>query len=210
MATRVPTARMFDARQVVLLVVNDVGHRRNGKTFIQKVCFFVGKRTGHTLGFGPHFFGPYSDDVAGDLAFLVGGGLVTESRHGRGVIGDVGWEVAHVDYRLTDKGQEAVRFLDAKYPTESAQVRSAIRQVLGAGSLDYIELSVAAKAAWILEEKGKSLNLDNIANVAGRFRSPVSPSQVERATEFLRKLDPAVVEYWQTQGTHEPAVRMGR
>lgn len=189
MVSRTPVVMKFDARQIVLLLVDEVGDRLNGKTFIHKLCFFVGKLTGHRLGFGPNFYGPYSDDVSGEIAFLVGGGLVMESRFGRGVIGDAGWEVAHFDYRLTDKGQEAVRFLDTKYPTESALVRSTIRQVLDAGSLDYIELSVAAKAAWILERQGKTLNTIDIADAAGRFGWQVSEAQVERAAEFLRKLE---------------------
>ena len=111
------------------------------------------------------------------------------SRLGRGVIGDAGWEVAHFDYRLADKGQEAVRFLEAKYPTESALVRSAIRQVLSASSLDYIELSVAAKAAWILESQGKTVTSIAIADAAGRLGWQVHGTQVERAAEFLKKLD---------------------
>lgn len=179
----------FDARQIVLLVVDAVGDRRNGKTFIHKLCFFVSRLTGHRLGFGPHFYGPYSDDVSGEIAYLVGGGLLAESRHEIEGGCQTGWEVAHLDYRLTDKGREGSRFLDTKHQAESARVRSAVRQVLSAGSLDYIELSLAAKAVWILEEKAKSLDPDNIANVAGRFGWQVSGKQVERATEFLRKLD---------------------
>ena len=105
------------------------------------------------------------------------------------MIGDVGWEVAHVDYLVTDKGRDAVRFLDAKHSAECALVRSAIRQVLSAGSLDYIELSLAAKAAWILESQGKAVNAVGIASAAGRFGWQVSGNQVERATKFLRTLD---------------------
>jgi len=183
----------FDARQVVLFVVSELGDRRNGKTFIQKACFFVGRLTGHRLGFGPHFYGPYSDDVSGELAYLVGGDLLVETRQGSGAVGETGWEVAHLDYCLTDKGRDGLGFLETKHPTESALVRSAIRQVLSAGSLDYLELSLAAKAVWIEEPHGKSLDPGNIASAATRFGWTVSARQVERATEFLKKLNLAEV-----------------
>lgn len=179
----------FDARQVVLFVVSELGDRRNGKTFIQKVCFFVGRLTGHRLGFGPHFYGPYSDDVSAEIAYLVGGDLLVESRQGSGVVGETGWELAHIGYCLTDKGRDGLGFLEAKHPTESALVRSAVRQVLSAGPLDYVELSVAAKAVWIEEANGKSLDPGSIASAATRFGWLVSGKQVERASEFLRKLD---------------------
>jgi len=101
--------------------------------------------------------------------------------------------VAHFDYRLTDKGRDGIRFLDAKYPAESSLVRSAIREVQREGSIDYIELSLAAKAAWVLENHGMTLDPNKIMNVAGRFGWPVSAKQVERAAEFLSKLDLVVV-----------------
>jgi len=183
----------FDARQVVLLVVNEVGDRANGKTFIQKLCFFVSKLTGNPLGFRPHYYGPYSEEVAGELSFLVGGGFLAESRKGSGVAGDGGWEIARYDYQMTEKGREALKFLDEKYRNECEQVRSALMRVLAAGAVDYVDLSLAAKTVWIRDSDGPSLNTDGIAGAALRFGWQVTGAQVDRATEFLRKLDLAEV-----------------
>jgi len=104
-----------------------------------------------------------------------------------------GWEIARYNYQLTDKGRDALKFLDEKYREDCDQVRSALQKVLSAGVVDYVDLSLAAKTVWIRDSDGPSLNTDGIAGAALRFGWQVTGAQVDRATEFLKKLDLAEV-----------------
>lgn len=44
----------------------------------QKLVYLLARQRGEDAAFRPHFYGPYSDDVAAELAALVGSGLATE------------------------------------------------------------------------------------------------------------------------------------
>ena len=176
-------------RHAVLYSVDELGGRANGKTYIQKLCFFVGKLTGQPFGFRAHYYGPYSDQVSAELGFLTSSGYLLESRSGSGSAGVGGWEIARYNYRMTDAGMQAVKWLDEKYTAESTQIRDAIRRVLGAGDLNYVGLSFAAKTIWIIEHKNSPMTIDGIKDAARQFKWNVSGDDVSKASEFLQKLD---------------------
>jgi uncharacterized protein YwgA len=175
-------------RHVVLYAIEQIGERPNGKTYIQKLCFFVSKLLQQDLGFRAHYYGPYSDQISGELSFLTGAGFVTESRKGSGLPGTGGWEIARFDYSLTEEGRAAVAQLARRFPVDAKNVRAAIEKVLAAGEQNYVELSFAAKTSWILENEGKAMTFDAIAKAAERFRWDVKGTDAHRAAEFLEKL----------------------
>ncbi len=109
----------IDVRHVVLYVAEQIGDRPNGKTYVQKVCYFVSKLIGQSLGYRAHYYGPYSDSVSAELAFLTAGGFLAEDRKGSGVAGTMGWEIARYDYRLTKQGTEAVTALRDRFPDDA-------------------------------------------------------------------------------------------
>jgi uncharacterized protein YwgA len=175
-------------RHVVLYAVEQVGDRPNGKTYLQKLCFFVSKLLQQDLGYRAHYYGPYSDQVSGELAFLTGSGFVTENRKGSGFPGTGGWEIARFDYSLTEEGRAAVAELARRFPEEAKTVRGAIERVLEAGDQNYVELSFAAKTSWILENEGEAMTFDAIARAAKRFHWDVKGTDAQRAADFLQKL----------------------
>lgn len=178
----------INVRHVVLYAVEQAGGRPNGKTYIQKLCFFVSKLINEPLGFRAHYYGPYSDEVSAELAFLTSAGLVAETRRASGMAGSGGWEIARFDYSLTEDGKRAVKQIEQKLPAETHAVREAIRRVFDAGEQNYIQLSFAAKTKWILEAEGGPMTFDGIARAAEKFRWNVSGTDVVNAAHFLEKL----------------------
>lgn len=178
----------ISARHVVLYAVEQVSGKPNGKTYIQKLCFFVSQLLNEPLGFRAHYYGPYSDQISAELSFLTGSGLVTETRRSAGVTGSSGWEIARFDYALSDDGRRAVAHLAARLPEEASLVRQAIQKVFSAGEQNYVELSFAAKTKWILESQGGPMTADGISQAAGRFNWDVSGTDVGKAANFLEKL----------------------
>lgn len=177
-----------NVRHVVLYAVEQIGGRANGKTYLQKMCYFVQRLTGSSLGFRAHYYGPYSDPVSAELSFLTGAGLLTETRRGSGMAGQGGWEIARFDYGLTEQGRQAVEQLARLDPDKAAEIRGAIRRVLDAGEQSYIDLSFAAKTDWILQSENGPMTFEGIARAAGRFRWNVKGTDVQKAADFLAKL----------------------
>jgi uncharacterized protein YwgA len=177
-------------RHVVLFAVEQVNARSkaNGKTYLQKLCYFVQRLTNWPLGFRAHYYGPYSDQVSEELSFLTGAGFLDEARRGSGVAGASGWEIARFDYKLTTQGQEALDQLARRNPAETAAIRKAVKQVLGAGDQSYIDLSFAAKTDWILQSENSQMTFDGIAKAATRFNWNVKGTDVKKASAFLSKL----------------------
>jgi uncharacterized protein YwgA len=183
----------IDTKHIILWALDELGDRPNGRTYLQKLCFFVGKALDQDLGFRAHYYGPYSDRVSGDISFLVANGYIYESRKGSGMADGQGWEVARFDYRLTDRGREAVVWLDRAHPEESRAARAAVKRVLAAGDLSYVGLSLAAKTYWILTDQGRPMTFDSIAEKAQQFRWTVSKDDVKQAADFLQRLELASV-----------------
>ena len=175
-------------RHLVLYTVEQVSARPNGRTYIQKLCFFVSKILDRQLGFRAHYYGPYSDQISAELAFLTGAGLVTEARRGSGMPGTEGWEIARFDYSLTEAGNVAVGQLAQRQPADAQVVREAIKRVLDAGDQNYIQLSFAAKTSWILEHEGGPMTFEGISKAADRFQWNVAGTDVQNAATFLEKM----------------------
>ena len=178
----------IELRHLVLWVVAELGERANGKTYLQKMCFFVGQLVGLDMGYRAHYYGPYSDEISNEIAFLNANGYVFESRRHSGMADSRGWEVTRFDYQLSDRGVEGVRFLDEKYPDEGRRVREAVRRVLSAGDLNYVGLSFAAKTYWVLKHEGKPMTFDKVGEKAKQLRWTVGTEEVQKATDFLQRL----------------------
>jgi hypothetical protein len=97
--------------------------------------------------------------------------------------------MARRDYKLTDLG---VRQADRKAELNPAlwrKIQDAAAVVTKAGDLDYMELSIAAKAYFVLNKLNGKADLNDIAAMLPKFGWSVSDKQLERATEFLEKAD---------------------
>lgn len=177
-------------REFVLLVLDAAGGEIPGKTYFQKLCFFVGLKAGNSeLGFSPHYYGPYSDAVANEISFLKGSGFISERRLGTGVADSSGWEMTRYDYSITDEGRRAVRILKDGYPNDCAAVTLAVSEVSAAGDVDYMALSIAAKTYWIVNQnKNAPVPLHAIAEQAQHLNWKISNDQVNTAIDFLTKL----------------------
>jgi hypothetical protein len=97
--------------------------------------------------------------------------------------------MARHDFALTMVG---IRMADRKAEQNVAlwnQIQRAVAVVRNAGDLDYMELSIAAKAYYVLNKMNGKATLEDIAGMLPKFGWTVSDKQLERATDFLAKVD---------------------
>lgn len=179
----------MDLRDFVTLTLLATGGEVRGSTKLQKLIYFVGVLTDSLdeLGYRPHFYGPYSDDIAYAVRQLRAIGVIDRNEtawgHDRS-----GFEVTRYDYRLNEAGTKYAQGLAKRKPELCKSIEQAYEVFKRAGDRDYMELSIAAKTYFLLgQRKGKS-SMQELARLAPRFGWSVRPEQIKWAAEYLQKL----------------------
>jgi uncharacterized protein YwgA len=174
----------MDPGNAILVVVQDTPKGRATRTALQKVLYF-----GHVKGlvktaFEPHFYGPYSSEIASRLEDLTSVGLVKES-----VISWTeprsGWESRKYEYSLsTDLGK-----MEGILPKGEQDQAVHLRQILATcykiTKLEPDRLSAAAKVFHILREKGKPLHDAEVRKEAHELGWRLTDAEVEEAAVGL-------------------------
>lgn len=181
-------------RIAILLALDAFGGDISGKTLLQKRLYFLEEllQRRHELcpgfEFDAHYYGPYSSVVSSEVTTLTLSGMVREESSSFGYSQSTGFEVRRYRYQLAQPGREALRWIKEHYPDEAGSVAKAAEAIRQAGDPDYMGLSVAAKAHWILKRARQPLTAAAIAEEARRFGWQVSEAQIQEASQFLQKL----------------------
>jgi len=176
-------------RDFVLLAYRAFGGKMSGKTLLQKRVYFLGVQLKQVkeLGYGAHYYGPYSSEVADANTQLKSLGFLEETVVGGGAVGSGGFEIARHDFKLSEAGHRIAKFLANEFPQEWQEISKIAGVIQQAGDLDYMELSWAAKAYFLLRERGGRATLSEIKQTASLFSWELTDEQVEKATSFLEK-----------------------
>jgi len=177
--------KAYDTVQLLLLAMDG---QVDGKTKLQKMVYFVGvmTRTLDELGFRPHFYGPYSPEVAGALNRLQALGFLDYTKVSSGHRDESGFEQARYDYRLNQDGIAVAELRAEQHPEEWKGIKEAV-DVLRRHKRNYLELSVAAKAFCLLDEKSPA-TIAQLEAIAPRFGWSVSRQELQKALGFLKSL----------------------
>lgn len=181
-------------RNIILLALDAFGGHIAGKTLLQKRLYFLAElikahgKDRPSLAYDAHYYGPYSATVASDVATLINHGLIEEQTINFGVVSEAGFEVCRYSYRLTDSGRQGVEWLKNQYPDEAKLIADTAQRINEAGQVDYVDLSIAAKAHWILKRAKRPLNAETVVDEAGKFSWTVEEDQIKRGFEFLERL----------------------
>jgi hypothetical protein len=155
---------------------------------LQKQAYFVSLLTDIrvNLGFDAHYYGPYSATVEGTIAEMKNLGFVDEASTGFGVVSG-GFEMRRYDYRLTPDGKRLLE--PVRNSSEYAKIKRALDQIKAAGNPNYMELSIAAKAFFILRKNNSPMTSNELVEAAGKFNWEISPAYLKKAVLFLHNLN---------------------
>jgi uncharacterized protein YwgA len=172
----------------LLCLIDASGGTIEGRTLLQKRAFFVTELVGEDFGlkFDAHYYGPYSSTVEGTTTQLKNLGFLRESSTGFGILSD-GFEVRRYDYALTEDGASLLRKLRGTPQYKS--INEATRKMLAAGDPNYMELSIAAKAYFLLKKKeGIGMSVAELIKEAEKYSWNISPVSIKRAIGFLTSI----------------------
>lgn len=167
-----------------------LGGEVQGKTALQKKIYFLGVLTDmlDELGYRPHFYGPYSDDVAQAIQELKTIGYVEQEIRSTGMADAAGFERCRYDYRLTEAGKRVAQAKATANQELSTKIMSIAERLKSAGNIDYMKLSIAAKTYFLLGQPGVLPSKEDLAKLASKFGWRVKPEEVQEAARYLEKL----------------------
>jgi uncharacterized protein len=180
----------MDAKDFVTLTLLVADGEIQGNTKLQKMVFFYGLMTEklEELGYRPHFYGPYSDDVAAAVTQLRTIGAIDQNVTDWGY-DRCGFEVKRFDYRLNDPGRVYAEDVARRHPDLWEKIQAASQVYNRAGDRDYMALSIAAKTYFLLGQKKAPASDAELTQLASRFGWKVTPAQVAGAVDYLVHLE---------------------
>jgi uncharacterized protein len=128
------------------------GGEIRGKTNLQKKMYFLSVMLRIDLGYGPHYYGLFSAEIANSNTSLKVLGYLAESVISAGGYGSEGFEIARHDFTLTQDGRAAVEVKKRKLPELWSELKASADRLSAAGDVNYIELSIAGKAYFLLTQ----------------------------------------------------------
>ncbi len=176
------------ARDVLVMAYTAFEGDMRGKTLLQKRIYFLSVMLGIDMGYEAHYYGPYSEKVATLNSELKSLGYVSETSSAWGY-DQRGFEMARHDFKLTDMGVRLAERKTQAQPDLWNKIQKAAALDTEAGDLDYMELSIAAKAYYVLNRLNGEATLHDIIETIPQFGWSVTETQLEKATDFLEKAE---------------------
>ena len=183
--------RTIEKDDLLLLIYQAFSGAISGRTKLQKVIYFIGCKLEHDnmynfneLGYNAHYFGPYSGEMDNLNAQLSALGFLHESSCHTGKVDNNGFEICRFDYFLTDDGNSLAKAAKEKHPDYWQAVTNAAK-IIQDSNLNYFELSIAAKAYFLLGKKGGKATVKDIVEAAPQFGWQIEPEAVNKVSDFL-------------------------
>jgi uncharacterized protein YwgA len=168
--------------EIVLLMISEFGGKLPGKTKIQKLCYFYSVLNDKEMGFRPHYYGPYSPIVENALDELEGLGLIDKGVERLGE-NQEGFEIKKFHYWITKYGRQVVDTIGDNQ--QKKELEKFIEKVKKTGLPDTTDISIAAKAYYILQRENIPLTDDEIRKKARAFGWDINSDSINKAANFL-------------------------
>jgi len=150
-----------------------------GRTAIQKLGYFASLKTGLSLGYRPHYYGPYSSILHGLLGEFVSAGYVEEQAR------QTRFYRTMYSYSLTDDGIQLFNEVRKREPIKSAEIGEVVQRCERIVKNNVNSLSWAAKVYFLLSQKGMEISTEEAVQSSRRFGWKLSNTEVESGTKLL-------------------------
>jgi uncharacterized protein YwgA len=158
-----------------------------GRTLLQKKLYFFSVLMREDFQFRPHYYGPYSENVADAVDSLVSAGFLKEQTAvfpAPNVFG----EGRRYSYTITPDGKQLLEFMSSNKIDGFDKWQGALRRINSHEiSSDFNLLSIAAKMHYILSED-KKLSANNICNKAKELGWQITVEQIDKVAKYLVEL----------------------
>jgi len=176
-------------RHLILMLLKKWGGKIEGKTNLQKQIYFISLLLDKDLGYKPHYYGPYSTEVENSLNELIGAGFVNVTKDIYGIDMTHGFESKRYDFSLTESGKNFSNTLAEEHCEEYNRIKEFVGNLKTIGTPNYLSLSIAAKAYFIIKKENTPLTRTQIQKKAAEFGWKVGENDNDTAIEILKEMD---------------------
>ena len=178
-------------RDFILLCYYAYEKTMRGKTYLQKIIYFISVFFGNTetLRYKPHYYGPYSPLVDSENDKLKSLGFISENQNCFGGCDRFGNEITRYDFCITENGRKIAELKISNFSEEWKAINSIVSKIKATKELDYYALSIAAKSYFILLSERKPLKNIEITKIAKKFDWKIKDDEINNAIEFLKNID---------------------
>ena len=173
----------------VLVMLKAAGGRIPGRTAIQKLGYFSTIPGAIGAHYRPHYYGPYSADIAGAIQALVSYGFIeerVETPVAPGSAAAPDWK--RYTYSLTADGERLVQRLETEHAPEFREIEEIVSICRDTANLDSKTLSWAAKVHYIQTLEQRDLSHDGIREIARTLNWDLTEDQIDRGVNLLTSL----------------------
>jgi uncharacterized protein YwgA len=179
----------LEISDAILVAVKEAGDNVLGRTSIQKLIYFLSIFGKVDVKYLPHYYGPYSADVAGSIQMLSSIDFLdekVETQQSTGYSVPENWR--RYLYSISEDGEQIIAQLKESNEKEYNEISRIISQFETVNYNPEV-LSWAAKVNYIISKKGASMTPEAIINTAGSFGWKLTEEQVDSAIEILKNLN---------------------
>ena len=170
-------------KDALLAALQAEGGKIRGRTILQKRMYFLSVLVSEDFGFNPHYYGPFSSQVADELGALCDAGMIVESPVYLGATSLFG-EMRRYDSQLTDPGCEVVQNRSESIATYV----QALERINGHPiASDATLISVAAKVHFIVHGHGP-VTPSQIRSEAKDLGWDITATQITSVVKYLKHL----------------------
>ena len=179
----------MDASEAIIAVVKVAGDNILGRTAIQKIVYFLSVFEIVDVKYRPHYYGPYSADVASSTQMLASIDFLNETVETPRTTGYTvpeNWKKYH--YSVSSDGEQFVEELKRSNAADFNEISRIVEICRNSVNFSPEILSWAAKVNYILSKKKEPMTYEAIISTAGSFGWDLSSEQIEMALELLQNL----------------------
>ncbi len=180
----------MDVPDAIIVTLGVAGDKIVGRTTIQKLIYFETVFGLVKVDYRPHYYGPYSSEVAGIIQELVSLGFIEEKIETRETTRyPVSDDWKRYCYTLTNDGQDFLRTVEIQFSKEYKKISELVETCKERSNLNPKILSWAAKVNYIGAHEEKSvLESEEIKSRAEALKWNLSDEQIGEATKLLADL----------------------
>ncbi len=179
----------IDPRDLVLAIVAfNTGKKVEGRTFLQKLAYFLNERLKLGVEFAPYYYGPYSESIAMATNTLVELDFLSEKEDRFPTDSTEIFEPRKYTYLLTPAGEIILSELQQQEPSLLNSIKEAMQGITAKEECNYKCLSLAAKMFHLLKSQGKPVTESELSSAAKDLGWKLGKGEIDRAAKFLKEL----------------------
>lgn len=176
---------------ILLVVASERDRGLQGRTILQKKLYFISvlNKIDHTTNFGfrPHYFGPFSREVAENLDLLVSCGFLNQVTETFSTDRNILGEIRRHTYYLTPDGEAVMG--EIRKQAECASWQQALDDLNSQPSAgNFNTLSIAAKVHYIVKQQGR-VTRKQIRETAEDYGWDIDEEDVKNVLSLLADLN---------------------